>query len=66
MSGLIFPPVNLYISFPNSTPNAVPIQNAISPSTIILMVSSLRKLVPEAVAPTVVPRKIVMIFISSF
>ena len=41
-------------------------ENAIRPSTMILMVSRVRKVLPFAVAPTVTPRNIVMIFISSF
>ena len=41
-------------------------QNAIRPSAMMSSVSTLRKFWATAVAPTVTPRKIVIMFISSF
>ena len=63
--GLILPPESLYITFPSSTPPAVPIENAIRPSAIIIRVLSVKKLSAVAVAPTTVPSMMVTIFISS-
>ena len=66
ISGLTLPFVAAHISLPNRTPPAVPRQNAIRPRRIIFSVFNCKKTLPVAVAPTVTPRKIVTIFISSF
>ena len=60
------PPVATHITFPRSIPQAVPILNAITPSTITLRNESVMIVFAVVVAPTVVPRNIVIIFISSF
>ena len=64
--GLILPFVNTFITWPKITPPAVLNINAISPRTIILIVSSLRKESALIVAPTEMPRKIVVAFRTSF
>ena len=66
ISGLILPPESLFISFASSTPPAVPMPNATMPIAMISSVRTVRKVEAVAVAPTVMPRKIVTIFISSF
>ena len=66
MSGLTLPFVSIYIRSPKRRPPIVEKQNAISPSTTIPIVCADKKLSATAVAPTVTPRNIVTMFISSF
>jgi len=48
------------------TPPAVPKPKATTPMPMIARVLGLRKVAPVAVAPTLIPRKMVTMFISSF
>ena len=64
--GLILPPESLHIILPKSTPPAVLTLNATSPRQMIRIVLGVRNVSAVAVAPTVTPRNIVIIFISSF
>ncbi len=60
------PLVTQHMSLPRSTPPAVPQRNAAMPMAKMPRVSSLKNMLAVAVAPTLTPRKIVTIFISSF
>ena len=66
ISGLILPPVSLFISLASSTPPAVPQPKANTPRTTIFRVLAVRKVEPLVVAPTVRPRKMVTMLHSSF
>ena len=66
MSGFTFPPVTLYMILPNTTPDAVPIENAITPRTITFANSAVMILSAVVVAPTETPRKIVTILQRAF
>lgn len=66
ISGFTLPLVKTYISFPNRTPPAVPTQNANRPKKMIAIVCGFRNFSALAVAPTVTPKKMVTMFISSF
>ena len=54
------------MSLASSTPPAVPKPKASTPTTMMPSVLDDRKVEAVAVAPTVVPRKMVTMFISSF
>ena len=68
MSGLIFLPSGrkMFMNLASRTPPAVPKLKATTPMAMILMVWRDRKVVPVAVAPTLTPRKMVTILMSSF
>ena len=66
ISGLILPPLSLHINFPRSTPPAVPAENATKPIATIPKVCKVKKRSAEAVAPTVVPNKIVTVYSRAF
>ncbi|VUS52460.1 hypothetical protein SB6411_05855 [Klebsiella spallanzanii] len=66
ISGLIGFLLNLLSSFAISTPAAVPIPNAITPSTRMPSVCGCRNLSATSFAPTDNPRKMVTILISPF
>ena len=66
MRGLIFSFRNRFMNLASSTPPAVPKPKATTPMPIMARVLGLRKVVPVAVAPTLMPRKMVTMFISSF
>ena len=68
ISGLILlsPFEKKFITLASSTPPAVPIAKAITPSTRMNSVRGLRNASAVAVAPTVRPRKMTTMFISSF
>ena len=60
------PPEVLYITRPPARPPTVEMLKAIKPRTMILMVSRFRKFCATMVAPTLVARKMVTMFISAF
>ncbi len=64
--GLILSLKNLFITFASKMPEAVPMAKATTPSARIASVFGVRKFSAVAVAPTVVPRKMVTILISAF
>ncbi len=64
--GLTLPPLITYISFPSSTPLAVPIENAISPSPMMNSVSITRNSAADILLPTLTPSSIVTMLTSSF
>ena len=66
MSGLILPPDSLYISLPTSRPPMVENMKAITPSTTMARVWKVRKRVATVVAPTLMPRNRVTMFIRAF
>ncbi len=66
IKGLVLPPEKRISSLPKSTPAAVPKANARTPKTKIMIVLVVRKVSALAVAPTVTPRKMVTMLISSF
>ena len=66
MRGLIFSLRNRFMNLASRTPPAVPKLKATTPMTMILMVWRDRKVVPVAVAPTLTPRKMVTMLMSSF
>ena len=65
MRGFTFPPDVLYIILPNITPAAVPTENAAKPKATIANVLGDKNNSPFAVAPTVNPKKITTMFMSS-
>ena len=66
ITGLIFPPESTFRSCPKSTPPAVLKINAISPNAIILRVATVRNDSVLIVAPTDMPRNIVVALSTSF
>ena len=59
-------PEMMYMSFPRRIPQAVASANAATPSTITLRNDHVIILSATVVAPTEVPRNIVIMFMSSF
>ena len=66
IKGLMLTSMSLFMSLARRTPDAVPMANAATPRVRIAKVSIFKNCSAVAVAPTVTPKKIVIMLMSAF